>query len=43
MPPFATELSDDEVAQLLTHIRGSWGNRAAAVSALEAGRYRSSR
>ena len=43
MPPFATELSDEQLAQLLTHIRGSWGNRAAAVSALEAGRYRSSR
>ena len=43
MPPFATVLSDDDVAQVLTHIRGSWGNRAAAVSALEVGRYRSSR
>ena len=43
MPPFATELSDEQLAQLLTHIRGGWGNRAAPVSALEAGRYRSSR
>jgi len=25
---FATVLSNDEVAQLLTHIRGSWGNEA---------------
>ena len=43
MPPFATELSDEQLAQVLTHIRGSWGNRAAAVSALEVGRYRGSR
>ncbi len=43
MPPFATELSDDEVAQLLSFVRGSWGNRAAAVSALEVRRYRSAR
>ncbi len=43
MPPFATELSDEQLAQVLTHLRGSWGNRAPAVSALEAGRYRSSR
>ena len=42
MPPFATVLSDDEVAQVLTHIRGSWGNRAGAVSGLEVRRYRGS-
>ena len=40
MPPFATELRDEQLAQVLTHIRGNWGNRAAAVSALEVGRYR---
>ena len=40
MPPFATELSDEQLAQVLTQIRGSWGNRAAAVSALEVGRFR---
>ena len=40
MPPFATVLSSDEVAQLLTHIRGSWGNHAPPVSALEVTRYR---
>ena len=43
MPPFATELSDEQLAQVLTHIRGSWGNRAPAVSALEVGRFRSAR
>jgi len=32
MPGFAWRLSDDEVAQLLTFIRSSWGNQAPAVS-----------
>jgi mono/diheme cytochrome c family protein len=41
MPPFATVLSDTEVAQLLSHLRGSWGNRAAPVSAREVGQFRS--
>ena len=41
MPPFATVLSNDEVAQLLTHVRSSWGNQAAAVSALDVTRFRS--
>jgi mono/diheme cytochrome c family protein len=41
MPPFATVLSNDEVAQLLTHIRASWGNRGAPVSALDVTRFRS--
>lgn len=40
MPPFATTLSDEEVAQLLSFVRGSWGNRAAAVSTLEVTRLR---
>ena len=42
MPPFATELSNDDVAQLLTHIRASWGNRAAAVAVQDVSRLRSS-
>ena len=42
MPPFATVLSNDEVAQLLTHIRGSWGNEAGAVSAFDVTKYRAS-
>lgn len=33
MPGFAWRLSDEEVAQLLTFIRSSWGNQAPAVSA----------
>ena len=42
MPPFATVLSDGDVAQLLSFIRSSWGNRAGAVPTLEVSRYRSS-
>jgi mono/diheme cytochrome c family protein len=33
MPGFAWRLSDQEVAQLLTFIRNSWGNQAPVVSA----------
>lgn len=33
MPGFAWRMSDEEVAQLLTFIRSSWGNQAPAVSA----------
>lgn len=33
MPGFAWRLSDDEVAQLLTFIRNSWGNQAPEVNA----------
>jgi len=40
MPPFATVLSNDEVAQLLTYIRSSWGNDAGAVSSFEVTKYR---
>jgi mono/diheme cytochrome c family protein len=35
MPGFAWRLSDEEVAQLLTFIRSSWGNQAPAVNAEE--------
>ena len=40
MPPFATVLSNDEIAQLLTHVRGSWGNHGSAVSALDVTKFR---
>jgi mono/diheme cytochrome c family protein len=43
MPPFATELSDEEVAQVLTWVRGHWGNHATAVTALDVRRYGSGR
>jgi alcohol dehydrogenase (quinone), cytochrome c subunit len=33
MPGFANRLSDDEVAQLTTFVRGGWSNHAAAVTA----------
>ena len=34
MPPFATVLGDADVAAVLSHLRASWGNRAAEVSEL---------
>ena len=40
MPPFATVLSDADVADVLSFLRASWGHRAAAVSTLEVRRYR---
>jgi mono/diheme cytochrome c family protein len=42
MPGFAWRLSNDEVAQLLTFIRSSWGNQAPSVSAGEVARVRGS-
>jgi mono/diheme cytochrome c family protein len=41
MPPFATLLSSEEIAAVLTYVRGSWGNRGAPVSTLQVERYRS--
>ncbi len=32
MPPFATKLSDAEIAAILTHERSSWGNKAEQVT-----------
>jgi len=34
MPPYADELSFEEVAAVLTYVRASWGNDASAVSPL---------
>ncbi len=42
MPPYATVLSDADVAAVLSHIRGAWGNDAAAVSEFAVTRQRSS-
>jgi mono/diheme cytochrome c family protein len=42
MPPFATELGDEDVAAVLSYIRNAWGNRAVAVQPIEVQRYRSS-
>jgi mono/diheme cytochrome c family protein len=40
MPPFVLELSDADVAAVLTHARNSWGNHADAVSELDVNRVR---
>lgn len=37
MPPFAYDLSDREVAAVVTYIRQSWGNNAPPVSPVEVG------
>lgn len=35
MPPFVLQLSDQELADVLTYVRTQWGNQAAPVSALD--------
>lgn len=35
MPPYAQQLTPDEIAAVLSYIRGSWGNSAPAVSATQ--------
>jgi mono/diheme cytochrome c family protein len=40
MPQFHDKLSDDEIAAVVTHIRSSWGNAAAAVTAEEVAKIR---
>jgi mono/diheme cytochrome c family protein len=42
MPPFATVLSDEDVAGVISHIRASWGNHAFAIGELTVGQQRSS-
>ena len=42
MPPFATELSDDDVAAVLSYVRNAWGNQAGAVQPLDVQRWRGS-
>ena len=32
MPPWGTQLSNAEIADVVTHIRSSWGNSASAVT-----------
>jgi mono/diheme cytochrome c family protein len=36
MPPFAQDLSDNEVAAVVTYIRTAWGNRGAPVTPADA-------
>ncbi|MBC7501466.1 MAG: cytochrome c [Herminiimonas sp.] len=40
MPPFGPQLSDVEVAAVVSHLRRSWGNTAGSVSPVEVARYR---
>ena len=40
MPPYVLVLSDADIAAVLTHVRGNWGNQAAPVSEFEVSRYR---
>jgi hypothetical protein len=42
MPGFAWRLSDQEVADVVSFIRGSWGNKGAPVSADEVRHLRTS-
>lgn len=41
MPPFGPQLSDQEVAALVSFVRNSWGNQGSLVSVSEVNRYRS--
>lgn len=40
MPPFGHTLGDEEVAAVVTYVRGSWGNRASPVSPMAVNRLR---
>ncbi|MFN6995484.1 MAG: c-type cytochrome [Aquincola tertiaricarbonis] len=40
MPPFATVLTDDEVAVLLSYVRNAWGHQASPLTTYEVNRYR---
>ncbi|MBL0918998.1 MAG: c-type cytochrome [Hydrogenophaga sp.] len=35
MPPFRSQLTDEEIAAVASHVRQAWGNRAGGVSALQ--------
>ena len=40
MPPYGHELSDAQVAAVLSYVRGSWGNAAPPVTSPDVNRYR---
>jgi mono/diheme cytochrome c family protein len=42
MPPYATILSDEDIAAVISYIRMSWGNRSGAVSEFDVARQRGS-
>lgn len=39
MPPFAQELHNQEIAEVVSYIRSSWGNHASPVTSVEVDRY----
>jgi mono/diheme cytochrome c family protein len=41
MPTFGTQLSDGEIAAVLTHVRSQWGNKAGPISAPQVATQRS--
>lgn len=43
MPPFAQQLSDADMAAVLSYIRSAWGNQASAVNAMDIHRARERR
>jgi mono/diheme cytochrome c family protein len=40
MPAYAEKLSDQEIADVATYIRNSWGNAASAVTAAQVAKAR---
>ena len=40
MPPYATTLSDADIAAVISHIRGSWGNKAGAIGEFDVSQQR---
>ena len=40
MPPYATALSDADLAAVLTMIRASWGNNGRPITTIDVQRYR---
>ncbi|QYF93749.1 cytochrome c [Massilia sp. PAMC28688] len=40
MPPYSHVLSDQEIANVVSYLRNSWGNRAPLVTSAEVNRYR---
>jgi len=43
MPPFADQLSDDDIMQIINHERSSWGNHAPLITAKDVAAERSSK
>jgi mono/diheme cytochrome c family protein len=41
MPPFGSTLTDQQIADVLTYVRGAWGNTASGVLGLDVARLRS--